>query len=99
MLGTPPVCTRTSFAAENTGALAGVNAIPAGRIDPVAAKLLGYYPLPNAGGPAALFNNFSTTLAAPNPNLRYFGRLDYEMSAKNRVSFSISEKDNPGINK
>ena len=97
--GTPPVCTRTSFAAENTGALAGVNAIPAGRIDPVAAKLLGYYPLPNAGGPAALFNNFSTTLAAPNPNLRYFGRLDYEMSAKNRVSFSISEKDNPGINK
>jgi hypothetical protein len=42
---TPPVCTRTSFASENTGALAGVNAIPADRIDPVAAKVLGFYPL------------------------------------------------------
>src|SRR5580658_9177375 len=39
-----PVCTRTSFAAENTGALAGVNAIPASRVDPVASKILGFYP-------------------------------------------------------
>ncbi len=91
-----PGCTRTSFAAENVGALAGVNAIPASRIDPVAAKILGYFPQPNGPG---LQNNFSTTLAAPNPNLRYFGRLDYDASKNNRVSFSISEKDNPGVNK
>src|SRR5271156_2269834 len=49
-----PGCTRTSFAAENTGSLAGVNAIPANRIDPVAAKILALYPLPDVGGPGQL---------------------------------------------
>jgi len=92
-------CVRTSFAAENTGALAGVNAIPANRIDPVAAKILSYYPLPNAGAPGALTKNFSTVLAKPNPNLRYFGRIDYDLSDKHHLSFSISQKDNPGVNK
>lgn len=90
---------RESFAQENTGILAGVNAIPGGRIDPVAAKILSYYPLPNAGGVGALSNNFSTTLPTPNPNKRFFGRIDYDLSEKNRISFSISQKDNPGVNK
>jgi hypothetical protein len=45
------------------------NVIPAGRIDPVAAKLLSYYPLPNGGAPGALTNNFNFVAAAPNPNL------------------------------
>jgi hypothetical protein len=90
---------RVSFASENTGSLAGVNAIPAARIDPVAAKMLSFYPLPNAGTPGAVTQNFSTTLSSPNPNLRFFGRIDYDLSEKNRLSFSISQKDNPGINK
>ena len=94
-----PGCTRLSFAQENTGTLAGVNAIPANRIDPVAAKILSYYPLPNTGAPGALTNNFSTVLPAPNPNLRYFGRLDYNFSPKNSIRFSISQKDNPAVNK
>jgi carboxypeptidase family protein len=94
-----PGCTRTSFAAENTGALAGVNAIPAGRLDPVAAKILNLYPLPNAGAAGATVNNFSTTLPTPNPNLRYFGRLDYTLSSTNTMNFSISAKNNPGVNK
>jgi len=83
-----PGCHRTPFPG---------NIIPT--IDPVAAKILGYYPTPNAGGPGALADNFSTTLARPNPNLRFFGRLDYDLSQKNRLSFSISQKDNPGVNK
>jgi Carboxypeptidase regulatory-like domain len=90
---------RVTFASENTGALAGVNAIPAGSIDPVAAKILSYYPVPNTGVPGALTQNFTTTLTSPNPNLRYFGRIDYDLSQKNRISFSISQKDNPGVNK
>jgi hypothetical protein len=94
-----PGCTRKSFASENTGALAGVNAIPGNRIDPVAAKILSFYPLPNAGAGGALDDNFSTLLPTPNPNLRFFGRIDYDLSAKNRISFSISQKDNPGVNK
>jgi hypothetical protein len=94
-----PGCTRTSFAAENTGSLAGVNAIPAGRLDPVAAKILALYPLPNVGVPGATTNNFSTILPTPNPNLRYFGRLDYNLSSSNVMNFSISAKNNPGVNK
>jgi hypothetical protein len=94
-----PGCTRTSFAAENTGSLAGVNAIPANRIDPVAAKILGFYPAPNAGAPGALTNNYSTILPSPNPNLRFFGRLDYDINEKHRLNFSISQKNNPGVNK
>jgi len=94
-----PGCTRTSFAAENSGSLAGVNAIPASRIDPVAAKILSLYPQPNVGAPGQLTNNFSTTLPTPNPNLRYFGRVDYNFSASNTMNFSISAKNNPGVNK
>jgi carboxypeptidase family protein len=94
-----PGCVRTSFAAENTGSLAGVNAIPANRIDPVAAKILSYYPLPNVGAAGAFTNNFSTILPAPNPNLRFFGRIDYDVTQSNRLSFSISQKDNPAVNK
>ena len=94
-----PGCTRTSFAAENTGALAGVNAIPANRIDPVAAKVLALFPAPNAGAPGALEKNFSTILPTPNPNLRYFGRIDYNWRSNNTMFFSISQKNNPGVNK
>ncbi len=92
---------RVTFASENTGDLAGVNAIPktSALIDPVALKTLNFYPLPNAGAPGALTQNFTTTLTSPNPNLRYFGRIDYDLSQKNRISFSISQKDNPGVNK
>jgi len=94
-----PGCIRKSFASENTGTLAGVNAIPASRIDPVALKILGLYPAPNAGGPGALTKNFSTILPTPNPNLRYFGRIDYTFSQTNTMNFSISAKNNPGVNK
>ena len=90
---------RKTFASENTGALAGVNAIPANRVDPVALKILSYYPVPNAGAPGDIQNNFSTILPTPNPNLRWFGRLDYDFSQKHHFSFSISQKDNPGVNK
>ena len=94
-----PGCTRKSFAAENTGSLAGANAIPGNRLDPVAANILKFYPLPNVGAAGAFNNNFSTILPTPNPNLRFFGRVDYDLSQNNRMSFSISQKDNPAINK
>ena len=44
---------RQSFLAET-----GKNAIPAGRIDPVAAKIVQYYPMPNQPGNTAGANNF-----------------------------------------
>jgi len=74
------------------------NIIPANRIDPVALKLLAFYPMPNVGAAGALQNNFSITQANANPNLRYFGRIDYDLTSKNRVVFSITQKNNPGKN-
>ena len=74
------------------------NIIPANRIDPVALKVLGFYPAPNAGGPNATVNNFVFLSPSSNPNLRYFGRIDYDLSKNNRVTFSITAKNNPGQN-
>jgi hypothetical protein len=89
-----PVCTRTSFAAENTGALAGLNVIPASRLDPVAGNILTkLFPLPNTGAPGALQQNFTTTLPVPEPTLRYFGRIDYDITQKHRLTFSIQQKN------
>ncbi|MGC2726741.1 MAG: carboxypeptidase regulatory-like domain-containing protein, partial [Candidatus Acidiferrales bacterium] len=86
------------------------NVIPAGSADPVAVKLLSFYPMPNAAGtpytdstthityPGDIQNNFTFAASAPNPNLRFFGRIDYDLSEKNRMMFSISQKNNPGQN-
>jgi hypothetical protein len=81
------------------------NVIPAGMADSVALKLLSYYPLPNAPGiasnpayPGAITNNYTLTNEAPNPNLRYFGRIDYDYSSNNRMTFSIAQKNNNGKN-
>jgi len=74
------------------------NLIPANRIDPVALKVLGFYPAPNAGGPNATVNNYVFLSPSVNPNLRYFGRIDYDLTKNNRVTFSITAKNNPGQN-
>jgi hypothetical protein len=74
------------------------NVIPANRIDPVALKVLGFYPSPNAGGPNATVNNYVFLSPSVNPNLRYFGRIDYDLNKSNRVTFSITAKNNPGKN-
>ncbi len=88
----------TSAPAGGTRTAFANNIIPANMIDPVALKLLSYYPLPNFGAPGATKSNYSITQANSNPNLRYFGRIDYDLSSKNRVTFSITQKDNPGKN-
>ncbi len=74
------------------------NIIPGNRIDPVALKVLNYYPLPNSGGPNATANNYFFESPSSNPNLRYFGRIDYDLTKDNRVTFSITAKNNPGKN-
>ncbi|HTB93068.1 MAG TPA: TonB-dependent receptor [Candidatus Sulfotelmatobacter sp.] len=84
-----PGCTRTAFAG---------NIIPANRIDPVALKVLSSYPMPNAGAAGAQTNNFFFLSPSSNPNLRYFGRIDYDLMKNNRLTFSITAKNNPGEN-
>lgn len=71
-------------------------------IDPVAQASLKYWPEPNVtcpGGVSFCPNNYFYDQVAPNPNLRWFGRIDYDVASNNRVTFSISQKNNNGFNK
>ena len=108
--GAPTIYDPTSAGVNGTRTAFANNIIPAGRIDAVALKVLSFYPQPNAPGtpykdpktgivyPGAITNNYTSTSPSLNPNLRYFGRIDYDLSQKNRMTFSISQKDNPGHN-
>jgi hypothetical protein len=84
------------------------NIIPPSRIDPVAAKIMasmyGWPTAPQGTGTCAAppyqndcTSNFYNAPKTPAPVHRYFGRLDYNMSEKNRIMFSISQKNNPGV--
>jgi hypothetical protein len=59
--------------------------------DPVAKALQAYYPDPNQPG---LTNNYRYLAVYPAPSIRYFGRLDYDFSKKNRLSTSWISRDN-----
>ncbi|MGH9431595.1 MAG: carboxypeptidase regulatory-like domain-containing protein, partial [Terriglobia bacterium] len=84
------------------------NQIPTSRFDPVASAIMtskyGWPTAPQGVGTCApapyqneCANNAFVLVPSPSPVLRYFGRLDYNVSEKNRISFSITEKDNPGV--
>lgn len=79
------------------------------RMDPVAAAIMtSKYGWPTVaqgvgicntlnGNPNECTSNFYNAPKTPSPVHRYFGRLDYDLSAKHRIMFSISQKDNPGV--
>jgi len=71
------------------------NTIPTTRFDPVAAKIQAYYPTPNL--PGLIANNYRTLTASDNPSMKEFGRWDYNVSSKNRLTFSISEHGSHSI--
>jgi hypothetical protein len=96
--GQPTIYDPTTAGVGGTRTAFPGNVIPGNRIDPVALKVLGFYPSPNAGGPNATVNNFVFLSPSSNPNLRYFGRIDYDLTKNNRVTFSITAKNNPGQN-
>jgi hypothetical protein len=86
---------RTSFADEyGLG-----NKIPSNRFDPVAKALQAYFPASNAPGKVVnglLTNNYVYTSPSANPFIKYFGRLDYQVTPSNRITITESEGDNPG---
>ncbi len=73
------------------------NVIPVARFSPVAVAAESLLPMPNMGGPNQVANNFQTFVPSVSPFLKFFGRLDYNISDSNRITFSITERDNPGI--
>lgn len=68
------------------------NQIPASRIDPLAAKVQSFFPSPNLSGDT---NNWLQGLTGIYPTDRMFGRLDYNISDKHRLTFSMKEENKP----
>jgi len=104
-----PYPVRQSFASEN----GGKNMIPSSLWDAVAAKFQGFYPTatshkaglspvpnPSLGSEGEPINNWYYSLLASNPARRYFGRLDYDVTSKNRITMSDTQADfsYPGVN-
>jgi hypothetical protein len=103
---------RASFASECGGANVIPNGTNCGgiasRINPVSSAIMaskyGWPTAPQGVGtcePAPYQNECTNNLYLahinPAPVHRYFGRLDYNLSDKNRLMYSISQKDNPGV--
>jgi len=66
------------------------NRIPSSRVDPLAQRLLSYFPKQNVAG---LSSNYYYNRVQPTSSMNYFGRLDYDMSSKNRLTFSVTNQD------
>ena len=92
-----PCVQRKSFISEY-----GSNKIPAGMINPVAVNLQKLFPAPNVTGQPSSKgynqNNFSYQVPSTNPFIKWFGRMDYDVTPSNRVTLSETESNNPGEN-
>jgi hypothetical protein len=65
------------------------NIIPASRLDPIAQKLVGYYPLPNVVGTPDGLNNFSSSPLSILKRPQHTARLDHTFNPNNRFFFSV----------
>jgi hypothetical protein len=74
------------------------NKIPADKIDPVAATLLTYVPLPNqAGVPITGKNNYYLNFSSPTNENSFSLRIDHALSASQKLygRYSINDTDQP----
>jgi Carboxypeptidase regulatory-like domain len=96
---------RQSFASEYGNG----NAIPAALLDSLASKMQQFYPTPSnhiAGGifvPGTIGsegepqNNFYSSQLQSTPYRKFFGRLDYDWKANNRLTMSDTQSDTPVV--
>jgi hypothetical protein len=94
-----PCVQRTSFATEYGNG----NKIPAGMISPVAQAFQTHFPKANIPGvpvPGKGYNqnNFAYEAPSTNPFIKWFGRLDYDVTPTNRLTLAETESDNPEQN-
>jgi len=61
------------------------NIIPVSRIDPVAKKIMDFWPLPNQPGTRQFTNNWFSSYAGPFPVWTHLGRIDHAFSANHRM--------------
>ena len=71
------------------------NMIPAARIDPVARKLLNYYPSNTASG---LINNYAQSVTTVSGWNKYFTRADQNFGDRNRLFFRYGQQITPTTN-
>jgi len=79
-------CTRQPFMGMKNG-LPTPNIIPASKISPIAQKMQSYLPTPTTSG---IQNNYLGGIPSGYDNWLYSGRLDYTVSPKQTVSFTIT---------
>ena len=72
------------------------NQIPADRFDPVAVAIQKYYREPNITGLVA--NNYRYLQTGSGPSRITLGRLDYNLTEKNRINFTILVHASPASN-
>lgn len=92
-----PSVTRKSFASEfNNG-----NKIPTNRLSAVALATQKFFPEPNTPGhPTAQglpFQNYFVNVPNLSPFTKYFGRLDWDVTSKHRLTISDTTSDNPAV--
>jgi Carboxypeptidase regulatory-like domain len=80
-----PNSLRMAGGVETRSPFAG-NQMPSSQIDPVAAKIQSYFPQPNLPGIA---NNYYFNSASPVTTTYYNGRVDYNLTAGNRLTGSV----------
>lgn len=78
-----PLATGTCSATSAAACFPG-NRIPASRFDPIAPKLMAYYPLPNRADP---FNNFIATARDFDTFDSYMVKVDHRFSQKDTVAY------------
>ena len=74
--------------------LAG-NIVPANRIDPIAAKLMQYWPMPNAVGTADGINNYFSGQPFQTHSDDIVIRLDHSINDRNKLSLSTTVWNQP----
>ena len=62
------------------------NQIPIGRLDSVAGAIQQYFPTPKT---TAIYNNFNTSISYPVNTKWFTGKVDYDISATNRLTGSL----------
>jgi hypothetical protein len=67
-------------------------ALPTAEFDPVAVNIQKDYVTANQSG---IQNNYGFLRPGTNPSKKVFGRLDYNMSAKNRINLTVLMHDTP----
>lgn len=71
-------------------------------LDGVAVKAQALLPLPNVAGTVSATsgitsNNYAYSVRGSQPFKKYFGRFDYQFSPSNRLTASVTKRDNPAL--